>query len=324
MQPGQGVALDALEADASAEWDAGALAAPASDVTAAVTAAPPPSAVAAWPAHLACAVTLGVACGLPMSRDADGPLWWWHIVRLWDLGGGGLVTAGMAWALVSAGALVSASAIWLSAGPARLIVLTASAVACIVLATAAWATGMACGAWTIVMCALVPASGMAIMRSADRPRVPARAAPGATHPVGGAGIAMAALGGISTILAVVAIFVRDGAPATACTLLMLVAGLGAVACAIRWRVAGPDEWTTLIPCGVIAMACGALACDGLAAMGATPAPPSAGTRLAALDSVRVIAVLLCQCALAYLAHRDGAAAPSAPHAFAPTPGMLNT
>ena len=135
---------------------------------------------------------------------------------------------------------------------------------------------------------------------------------------------MAALGAIAVISAVAAILVRDGASAMACTLLMFVGGAGAIAGVIRWRAAGPDEWTTMIPCGVIVMACGALVCDGLAAMAATPTPPSAGTRFAVLDAVRVVSVLLCQCALAYLAQRDNDAAPSAPPAFAPNPGTLNT
>lgn len=326
VQPGQagGLALEPLEESAATEWDADSLTQPMDAGVGIAVAASAPSTVSAWPAHLACAVTLAVACGLPMSRDGEGALWWWHIVRLWDLGGAGLVTAGVAWALVSASALVTAVAIWLAPGPGRLLVVMASAVACIMLATAAWATGMAYGVWSMPMCALMPTLVIAIVRSIDRPRVPARVASGVAHPIGGTGVAMAALGGIAVILAVVAMCVRDGAAAMACALLMLVAGVGALAGAIRWRVAGLDEWTTVIPCGVMVMACGALVCDGVAAMGATPTPPVTGTRAAVLDATRVIAVLLCQCTLAYLAHRDRAAAPPAPHAYATNPGTLNT
>lgn len=326
IQPGPGGARAAepLEGNADAEWDAGALAQPTHvDVDAPVV-AKVSSAVAAWPAYLACAVTLGVACGLPMSRDAEGALWWWHVVRLGDLGGAGLVTAAIAWALVSACALATALAIWIGAGPGRLLALTVSAVASMVLASMAWASGMAGGAWTLCACGLVPASAWTIVRSMERPAVPPRKAHGVAHPVGGGGAAMAALGAIAVISAVAAILVRDGASAMACTLLMFVGGAGAIAGVIRWRAAGPDEWTTMIPCGVIVMACGALVCDGLAAMAATPSPPSEGTRFAVLDAIRVTVVLLCQCTLAYLAHRDHDSVPYAARASAPNPGTLNT
>lgn len=325
IPPGGGSAMELapLEGEADGEWDAGAFAGHVPDMVPAPVAPVDTGLVAAWPAHLSCAITLGVACGLPMARDAEGPLWWWHVVRLWDLGGAGLVTAAIAWAIVSVAAIATSVAIWLGAGPGRLVVLMASAIASMVLAIAAWSCGMAGGVWTAAQCALIPMSAWAFVRSLDRPRVPARTAPGVPHRMGGPLLAAAALGGISVILAITSIFVRDGAAGMASALLMLVSGAGAIVTAIRWRMAGPDEWTTMIPCGVVVMACGAIVCDALAAMAATPAPPSAGTRFAVLDAVRVIAALLCQCTLAYLAQRDNDAAPSALPALAPTPGMTN-
>ncbi len=326
VPPGQGgpISLAPLDAGGLDEWSSDALAEPASEGLGAAAASAVRALVAAWPAHVSCALTLGVTCGLPMSRDAEGPLWWWHVVRLWDLGGGGLVTAAVAWALVSACTLATSVAIWLSAGTGRLVVLTASAVASMVLAVAAWASGMAGGVWTIASCALIPAAALSVVRSVERPAVPVRMPAGARRPVGGNGIALAALGAVSIILAAVSIFVRDGAPAMACTLLMLAGGAAAVTTVIRLRLAGPDEWTTMVPCGAVVMACGAIICDGLASLAATPVPPSSGTRFAVLDAVRVVAVLLCQCTLAYLARRDDGAVPYAPPALAPTPGMTNT
>jgi hypothetical protein len=316
--------LAPLEGEVDGDWDAGAFAGHVPDVVSAPAAPIGSGLVAAWPAHLSCAITLVVACGLPMARDAEGPLWWWHVVRIWDLGGAGLVTAAIAWAIVSVAALATSVAIWLGAGPGRLVVLMASAVASMVLATAAWSCGMAGGVWTAAQCAIIPMSAWAFVRSLDRPRVPARTAPGVPHRMSGPLVPGAALGAISIILAITSIFVRDGAAGMASALLMLVSGAGAIVTAIRWRMAGPDEWTTMIPCGVVVMACGAIVCDALAAMAATPAPPSAGTRFAVLDAVRVIAALLCQCTLAYLAQRDNDAAPSALPALAPTnPGMTN-
>ena len=320
---GGAMASEPLEADADVAWDAGALEGSVQAAIPAVAASAADRMVAAWPAHLSCAITLGVACGLPMARDAEGPLWWWNVVRLWDLGGAGLVTAAVAWAIVAVAALATSVAIWLGAGPVRLIVLMSSAIVSMVLATAAWSSGMAGGAWTAAQCALIPASAWAFVRSLDRPRMPARTTPGARHRMDGPVVAAAAVGALSVMLSITSIFVRDGAAAMASALLMLVSGAGAVVTAIRWRIAGPDEWTTMIPCGVVVMACGAIVCDALAAMAATPVPPASGTRLAALDAVRVIAVLLCQCALAYLAQRDHDAAPSATPALAPHPGMTN-
>ncbi|MBU3728876.1 MAG: hypothetical protein FGM37_06460, partial [Phycisphaerales bacterium] len=287
------MALEPLEADANVAWDAGAVAGSVQAAIPAVIASAADRMVAAWPAHLSCAITLGVACGLPMARDAEGPLWWWNVVRLWDLGGAGLVTAAVAWAIVAVAALATSVAIWLGAGPGRLIVLMSSAIVSMVLATAAWSSGMAGGAWTAAQCALIPASAWALVRSQSRPRVPARAVPGTRHGTDGGIIAYGALGATSAILGIVSILVRDGAAAMAVALLMLVGGAGAIASVIRWRVAGPDEWTTIIPCGVAVMACGALVCDGLAAMADTPAPPAWGTRFAVLDAVRVTVVLLC-------------------------------
>jgi len=162
------------------------------------------------------------------------------------------------------------------------------------------------------------------VRSMERRPGFTRAVPGGRHAIGGSGIAMAALGTISIILTAVAVVVRDGGAAMACALLTLVAGAGAVATAIRWRITGPDEWTSMIPCGVIVMACAALLCDGLAALAATPVPPAEGTRFAVLDAFRVMAVLLCQCALAYLAQREDGAAPMPTPAYAPLPGPTNT
>jgi hypothetical protein len=318
------MSLEPLEADADGGWDADAIAGHAQAAIPAVTASVLDRMVAAWPAYLACALTLGMACGLPMARDAEGPLWWWHVVRLWDLGGGGLVTAAIAWAIVSVAALATLVAIWLGAGPGRMVMLMASAIACMVLSTAAWSSGMAGGVWTSVQCATIPAAVWSLVRSMERPRVPARAIPGGRHSIGAPLVAAAALGAISVILAIVSIFVRDGAAAMASALLMLVSGAGAIVAAIRWRLAGPDEWTTMIPCGMIVMACGAIVCDGLAAMATTPTPPVSGTRFAILDAMRVTVVLLCQCTLAYLAHSDSHAAPSARPAVAPTPGMTNT
>jgi len=321
---GGGVALEPLEADADGGWDADAIAGHVQAPIVGATASLADRMVAAWPAHLSCAITLGVACGLPMARDAEGPLWWWHVVRLWDLGGAGLVTAAIAWAIVSVAALATSVAIWLGAGPGRLVALMASAIASMVLATAAWSCGMAGGVWTAAQCALIPASAWAFVRSLDRPRVPARIMPGVPHRIGGPLVAAAALGTISVILAITSVFVRDGAAAMAASLLMLVSGAGMIAAAIRWRMAGPDEWTTMIPCGAIVMACGAIVCDGLSAMGMTPTPPTEGTRFAVLDAMRVTVVLMCQCTLAYLAQRDHDAAPPAIPARAPTPGMTNT
>lgn len=322
IPPGQGgpLSLAPLESVGLDGWSSDAAAGPALDGRGAAAVAAISTRVAAWPAHLACAVTLGVTCGLPMSRDAEGPLWWWHVVRLWDLGGAGLVTAAVAWALVSACTLATSAAIWFSAGPGRLVVLTVSAVASMVLAVAAWASGMAFGAWTIVSCALIPIAAWSAVRSAERPRVPVRPAAGARHSVGGIGIALAALGAISIILSAISIFVRDGAPAMACTLLMMTGGAASVAAVIRLRLSGPDEWTTMVPCGAVAMACGAILCDGLASLAATPVPPVSGTRFAMLDAARVIAVLLCQCTLAYLAQRDDDAVPHAPPSLALNPG----
>ena len=326
VPPGQGgaMALDAIEADADADFDAGAFAHHAPEAAPSMVAAAATSFVAAWPAHAACIVTLVVACGLPMSRDADGPLWWWHVVRIGDLGGAGLVTAAIAWALVSVCALATSVAIWIRASPARLVALTVSAIASMALATIAWATGMAGGVWSLAQCALIPAAAWSVVLSAERPRVPMRTIPGARHPLAAGLIAAGALGAISIALSIASILVRDGAAGMACALLMLVGGGGMLAGAVRWRIAGADEWTTMIPCGVIAMACGAIVCDGLAAMAATPVPPVHGTRFAVLDALRVIAVLLCQCTLAYLAHRDHDAAPFARHAVAIHSGTKNT
>lgn len=316
--------IDPLEGDVIGAWSEGSFGDPVAAVPAVAAVARPIPGVASWPAHLACALTLALACGLPMSRDAEGPLWWWHIVRLWDLGGGGLVTAAIAWGIVSVAAVATSVTVWLPSGPGRAIVLSASAVASMALSSAAWAAGMACGAWSVAACALIPVSAWAMVRSVERPKVPPRVVAGMRHAAGGGLVAYAALGGVCAILCIVAICVRDGAAGVACAMLMLVAGAGAIAEAIRWRVAGPDEWTTMIPCGVVAMAFGAMLCDALAAMSATPSPPSAGTRFAVLDAGRTIAVLLCQCALAYLAQRDHGAAPSATPALAPHPGMTST
>lgn len=326
IPPGQGGAmpLGPIDADADAEFGADAYADLAPEAAPSLVSAAATSFVAAWPAHAACAVTLGLACGLPMARDADGPLWWWHVVRLWDLGGAGLVTAAIAWALVSACALATSVAIWLHASPARLLLLSVSAIASMALATIAWATGMAGGVWTLPQCALIPAAAWSVALSAERPRVPSRAIPGARHPLGAGLVVAGALGALSIALCIAAILVRDGAAGMACALLMLVGGGGMLASVARWRLAGADEWTTMIPCGAIAMACGAIVCDGLAAMAATPVPPVHGTRFAMLDALKVIAVLLCQCALAYLAQRDHNAAPSAPSAFATQPGTTTT
>lgn len=275
--------------------------------------------VAAWPAYASCALTLVVACALPMARDANGPLWWWHVVRVWDLGGPGPVAAAVAWALVSLAAVVSSVAIWTGGGPGRLLVLMASAIASMVLTTVAWGAGMAQGVWTLTQCATIPAALLACVCSVQRPGV-TRRVQGATHPLDAQVAAAAAIGALSVLLAAVALFVRDGGAALASSLLMLVGGAAAVANALRWRAAGPDEWTTLVPAGAVALACAAILCDGIAALSATPVPPIEGTRFAVVDAVRVSGVLLCQCALAYLARRDHDAGPPARFAYAPIPG----
>lgn len=326
VPPGQGGAMpmEPSYADADADFGEGAFAHHESAAAPLAVSAAANSFVAAWPAHAACAATLGLACGLPMSRDAEGPLWWWHLVRLGDLGGAGLVTAAVSWALVSACAVGTSAAIWLRSGPARLLLLSGSAIASMALAAIAWAAGMAGGVWTLAQCALVPAAAWSVALSAERSRVPSPAHPGARHPIGAGLVAAGALGALSIVLGAVSILVRDGAAGMACALLMLVSGGGMLAGVVRWRLAGADEWTTMIPCGVVAMACGAIVCDGLAAMAATPVPPACGTRFAVLDALRVIAVLLCQCTLAYLAHRDHHAAPYAPPAIAHQPGTKIT
>ena len=275
--------------------------------------------VAAWPAHLACAVTLALACALPMARDANGPVWWWHVVRIWDLAGAGPVTAAVAWALVTAAAVASSVAIWLRGGPGRMVALMASAMASMVLATAAWGSGMACGVWTLPQCAMIPAVLLACCRSAERPPA-VRTTVGAAHQVDVSAIAAAAIGALSALLGAVALFLRDGGAAVAASILMVVGGIAVVGNAIRWRAAGPDEWTTLVPAGAAVFACGAILCDGIAALAATPVPPVEGTRFAVVDAVRVVSVLLCQCALAYLAQRDHDAGLPAHLAYAPASG----
>lgn len=275
--------------------------------------------VAAWPAQLACALTLAVACGLPMARDADGPLWWWNVVRVWDLGGAGPVTAAVAWAIVSVAAVASSIAIWLRGGPGRLVVLMASAIASMVLAAAAWGAGMACGVWTLPQCVMIPAALLACRISAERPAA-GRLSAGAAHHVDAAALVAAAIGALSALLGVVALFVRDGGASLACSVLLVIGGAAMVGNAVRWRVAGPDEWTTLVPVGAAIIACMAILCDGMAALAATPVPPVEGTRFAVVDAVRVIGVLLCQCALAYLAQGDHLAGPPTRFATAPIPG----
>jgi hypothetical protein len=278
--------------------------------------------VAAWPAQLACALTLAVACALPMARDAEGPLWWWHVVRVWDLGGAGPVTAAVSWALVSVAAATSSVAIWIGAGPGRLVVLTASAVASMALATVAWGTGMAGGAWTMPQCAMIPVALLACLHSAQRPAA-AVLSRGVAHQVGVPPVAAAAVGALAALLGIIGLFARDGGAALAASVLMLAGGASVIGSAIRWRTAGPDDWTTLVPAGAAVFACGAILCDGIAALAATPAPPIAGTRFAVVDAVRVIGVLLCQCALAYLARRDHDAGPPARFAYAPVPGSTD-
>lgn len=321
---GSPIGLEPGVPDEAGDWDAASFVEPTAAGEPSVRTSASAAHVATWPAHLSCALTLLMACALPMARDAEGPLWWWHIVRLWDLGGAGVVTAAIAWALVSVAAAATSVAIWLGAQPGRLVVLMASAIGSMALAAMAWGTGMAGGSWTLVQCAMVPVAAWAFVRSVERPAAIVRLAHGARHAIGHCGMAMAALGSVSIVMAAISFFARSGGASMACALLMLVAGAGAVASTVRWRMSGPDEWTSMIPCGVIVMACAAVLCDALAALAATPVPPVEGTRFAVLDAVRVIAVLLCQCALAYLAQRDNAAAPFAPSALAPTPGMMHT
>lgn len=329
IAPGGAGPLDAGLEDAHVEdgWDLQSVAVPDPDAAhghgGAAVRRQADTHVAAWPAHLACAVTLALACALPMARDSNGPIWWWHVVRVWDLAGAGPVTAAVAWAIVSASAVASSVALWTRGGPGRMAVLTASAIASMVLASAAWGAGMACGVWTLPQCAMIPVVLLACCRSAERPQA-ARAFGGASHRLDGSAMAAAAIGALSVVLGVVALLVRDGGAAVAASILMAVGGAAMVGNAIRWRAAGPDEWTTLVPAGAAVFACGAILCDGVAALAATPVPPVEGTRFAVMDAVRVMCVLLCQCGLAYLAHREHDAGPPSHLAYAPAPGNTDS
>lgn len=300
-----------VQEDAEPEDDAGSLA----DALAPDVAAPPavgrPAAPAIWPATLACAITLCVAVGLPLARDAQGLLWWWDVVALSDLGGAGPAIAAVDWAIVSVAALGMGALAWMSPGPGRNLALVAAAAASMGLATIAWALGMAGGAWTIPACLALPASAWALRASADAPRPAGSAPQGHLHtlPVE---LLVAVVVGILCILPTFAApFVREGAAALMAGLLSLGAGAALVATGIRWRIAGPDEWTTAGPVGAAAIACAAILCDGISALQATPLPPTSGTRMAVLDAVRVIAVIGAQCALAYLAVQEQGGTPSA-------------
>lgn len=278
-----------------------------------------PALPATWPAMLACAITLCVAVGLPLARDAQGLLWWWDVVALADLGGAASAIAAVDWALVSVAALGMGILTWMSPGPGRNLALVAAALASIGLATMAWALGMAGGGWTIPACLALPASAWALRASAESSRPSRSTSPGHLHTLPVELVIAIVVGVLGILPTFAAPFVREGAAALMAGLLSLGAGAALVATGIRWRVAGPDEWTTAGPAGAAAIASAAILCDGIAALQATPLPPTWGTRMAVLDAVRVIAVIGAQCALAYLAVQEqGARPPSRPAQGTPT------
>lgn len=300
-----------LEQDSAPDEDVGSLADALAPDVPAPAAVERPAAPAIWPASAACAATLCVAVGLPLARDAQGLLWWWDVVALADLGGAALAIAAVCWALVSVAAIAMGILSWMAPGHGRSLLLAGASFASIGLATLAWALGMAGGAWTIPACLAIPASAWALRASADASRPAGTLPQGHLHTLPVELLVAVVLGILCILPTFAAPFVREGAAALMAGLLSLGAGAALVATGIRWRVAGPDEWTTAGPVGAAAIACAAILCDGISALQATPLPPTSGTRMAALDAVRVIAVIVAQCALAYLAAQEAVSRPSA-------------
>lgn len=264
--------------------------------------------VLAWPAQLACIFTLLLACGMPMARDAGGALWWWHAVRLWNLGGADLCAAAAGWAGVTVAALASSFAIWALRGTAQRTVLTRAGAVSIALVSMAWATGMAGGLWTLPQCMVL---ACAIWMTLDAMELPGAASPEGAGPRRGRSAWLAAgtcAAVISIGASIASLTVREGAVAASVALLGFAGALAMIAAgvfrsSVRWRA-----WATVAPGGAAALAGLTMIGDGIAALWSTPEPAGAGTRFAVLDAVRVGAVLLCQVTLAYLATRGSASA----------------
>lgn len=258
-------------------------------------------AVLAWPAQVACIGTLLLSCGIPMARDVNGALWWWSLVRLWQLGGAGLCIAAIGWACIAICVLMSTHALWRLRGSEQAEMVSRCSTVSIACACVAWSGGMACGAWTVPQCiVLVLAIWTALDSSEIRESflLPASA----SNRVGPGWVVAGVIAGVASIgVSIAAIAFREGSIPTMVAILGIASGLAMIGTVVRRRTNRWQGWATLLPAGTAAISVIAVLTDGVAALWSTPEPPVAGTRFAVLDSVRVCAVLLCQCMLAYLA-----------------------